>query len=125
MCDKVQTALEVIKTQKRKTLTKEETLMLFQQVVSDLSKQGEKMTNLEKEFVLLKEETRNGFDEVNSRLSEITELVKNSKKSFWEKIPLLKEIPTWLWIIIWTALIIVGGVLGVNPEFIKYIKAGG
>lgn len=125
MCNKVQTALEVIKTQKRKTLTKEETLMLFQQVVSDLSKQGEKMTNLEKEFILLKKETRSGFDEVNQRLSEITELVRNSKKTFWDRIPLLKDIPTWLWVIIWTALIIFGGVLGVNPDFVQYIKTGG
>ena len=125
MCENVQTALEVIKTQKKRTLTKGEIVVLFQQVVSDLSKQGEKMTNLEREVSLLKEETRQGFDEVNQRLHEVMDAIKNKPKTFWDRIPLLKDIPTWFWIIIWTALIIVGGVLGVNPEFIKYIKAGG
>ena len=100
-------------------------MVLFQQVVSDLSKQGEKMTNLEREVSLLKEETRQGFDEVNQRLHEVMDAIKNKPKTFWDRIPLLKDIPTWFWIIIWTALIIVGGVLGVNPEFIKYIKTGG
>ena len=125
MCENVQTALEVIKTQKKRTLTKGEIVVLFQQVVSDLSKQGEKMTNLEREVSLLKEETRQGFDEVNQRLHEVMDAIKNKPKTFWDRIPLLKDIPTWFWIIIWTALIIVGGVLGVNPEFIKYIKTGG
>lgn len=125
MCENVQTALEVIKTQNKRTLTKGEIVVLFQQVVSDLSKQGEKMTNLEREVSLLKEETRQGFDEVNQRLHEVMDAIKNKPKTFWDRIPLLKDIPTWFWIIIWTALIIVGGVLGVNPEFIKYIKTGG
>ena len=125
MCKSVETALEVIKTQHKRTLTKGEIVVLFQQVVSDLSKQGEKMTNLEREVSLLKEETRQGFDEVNQRLHEVMDAIKNKPKTFWDRIPLLKDIPTWFWIIIWTALIIVGGVLGVNPEFIKYIKTGG
>ena len=125
MCDKVQTAIEVIRTQKRKTLNKEETLMLFQQVVSDLSKQGEKMTNLEKELSALKEETRNGFDEVNQRLHDVMEAIQNKPKTFWDRIPLLKDIPTWFWIILWTVVIIIGALLGVSPDFIQYIKTGG
>lgn len=125
MCDKVQTALEVIKTQSKRTLTKGEIVMLFQQVVSDLSKQGEKMTNLEKELSLLKEETRQGFDEVNQRLHEVMEAIKNKPKTFWDRIPLLKDIPTWFWIILWTVVLIIGALLGVNPDFIKHIQIGG
>ena len=118
MCDKVQTALEVIKTQKKQTLTKGEIVMLFQQVVSDLNKQGEKMTNLEKEVSLMKEEMRAGF-------AEIKKLIETEKKhSFWERIPLLKEIPTWFWIILWTVVLIIGALLGVNPDFIKNIQQG-
>jgi len=124
MCDKVQTALEVIKTQSKKTLTKGEIVMLFQQVVSDLGKQGEKMSNLEKELSLLKEETRQGFDEVTQRLHEVMEAIKNKPKTFWERIPLLKEIPTWFWIILWTIVLIFGALLGVNPDFIKHIQIG-
>ena len=126
MCDKVQTAIELIKTQKKRALTKEEIVVLFQQVASDLGKQGERMTNLEKELSAFKEETRNGFNEVNSKLHELIELVKIDKKpTFWEKIPLLGQIPTWFWIILWTIVIIIGALLGVSPDFIKYIKTGG
>ena len=125
MCDKVRTAVEVIKTQKRKTLTKEETLMLFQKVIEDNSKMGDRMTNLEKEVALLKEETRHGFDEVNQRLHEVMEAIKNKPKTFWDRIPLLKEIPTWFWIILWSVVLICGGLLGVSPDFIKFIQTGG
>lgn len=125
MCDKVQTALELIKTQKKRALTKEEIVVLFQQVASDLGKQGERMTNLEKEVSSLKEETRHGFDELNQRIHELTELIKNDKKpTFWERIPLLGQIPTWFWIILWTIVLIIGGLLGVSPDFIRYIQKG-
>lgn len=116
MCDKVRTAVEVIKTQKRKTLSKEETLMLFQKVIEDNSKMGERMTNLEKEVSALKEEMRAGF-------ADIKKLIEN-KRGFWDKVPLLKEIPTWFWIILWTIVLIFGALLGVNPEFIKHIQIG-
>lgn len=125
MCDKVRTAVEVMKTQRRKTLSKEETLMLFQKVIEDNMKMGERMTNLEKELSSFKEETRHGLDEVNSRLHELIELVRNDKKpTFWDRIPLLKDIPTWFWIILWTVVLIVGGLLGVSPDFIKHIQTG-
>jgi len=118
MCDKVQTALEVIKTQSKKTLTKGEIVMLFQQVVSDLNKQGEKMTSLEKRMESLENKMDAGF-------AEIKKLIESEKKpSFWEKVPLLKEIPTWFWIILWTVVLIIGALLGVNPDFIKNIQQG-
>lgn len=124
MCDKVRTAIELIKTQKKRALTKGEIVVLFQQVASDLGKQGERMTNLEKEVSSVKEEMRQGFDEVNQRLHEVMDAIKNKPKTFWEKIPLLKEIPTWFWIILWTIVLIFGALLGVNPEFIKHIQIG-
>lgn len=113
MCDKVQTAIEVIRTQKRKTLNKEETLMLFTQVVSDLSKQGEKMTNLEKEVTALKEEMRGGFDEVNQKLRDVTDLIMDLKKpSLLQKI-VLGENAKYFWFTVIVALLILGGLLGV------------
>lgn len=124
MCDKVQTALDMVK--ERKSLSKGEIIMVFQKVAEDLRAQGERMTNLEKELSAFKEETRNGLIEVNSRLNELIELVKTEKKpTFWERIPLLGQIPTWFWVILWTIIIIIGALLGVSPEFIKYIKTGG
>ena len=125
MCGKVETALEMMK--QRKTLTKGEIVMVFQQVVYDLKNQGERMTNLENEVSSLKEETRTGFDEVNQKLNRLTELVEihNNKKTFWDRIPLLKEIPTWFWIILWSVVMIIGGLLKVAPDFAKYIPKGG
>lgn len=125
MCDKVRTAIELIKTQKKRALTKGEIVVLFQQVASDLGKQGERMTNLEKEVSAVKEEMRQGFDEVNQRLHEVMDAIKNKEKTFWDRIPLLKEIPTWFWIILWSVVLICGGLLGVSPDFIKFIQTGG
>lgn len=125
MCDKVRTAIELIKTQKKRALTKGEIVVLFQQVASDLGKQGERMTNLEKEVSAVKEEMRQGFDEVNQRLHEVMDAIRNKEKTFWDRIPLLKEIPTWFWIILWSVVLICGGLLGVSPDFIKFIQTGG
>lgn len=124
MCDKVRTAIELIKTQKKRALTKGEIVVLFQQVASDLGKQGERMTNLEKEVSSVKEEMRQGFDEVNQRLHEVMDAIRNKEKTFWDRIPLLGQIPTWFWIILWTVVLIIGGLLGVSPDFIKHIQTG-
>ena len=122
MCEKVRTAIEVIETQKNKrTLTKGEIVMLFQQVVSELSKQGEKMTNLEKRMESLESKMDAGFADIKKLIEDERE----KKKTFWYRIPLLKEIPTWFWIILWTVVIITGALLGVSPDFIQYIKTGG
>ena len=122
VCEKVRTAIEVIETQKNKrTLTKGEIVMLFQQVVSDLSKQGEKMTNLEKRMESLESKMDAGFADIKKLIEDERE----KKKTFWDRIPLLKEIPTWFWIILWTVVIITGALLGVSPDFIQYIKTGG
>lgn len=120
MCDKVQTAIEVIRTQKRKTLNKEETLMLFTQVVSDLSKQGEKMTNIEKEVSLLKEEMRAGFAEIKSLIEERTHRI-----SLFEKIMALST-HKYFWITLIITLLILGSLLGVpTTGFNGIISLGG
>lgn len=125
MCDKVRTAIELIKTQKKRTISKGEIVVLFQQVASDLGKQGERMTNLEKEVSCVKEEMRHGFDEVNKKLNDVMLAIKTKENTFWDRIPLLKEIPTWFWIILWSVVLICGGLLGVSPDFIKFIQTGG
>lgn len=125
MCDKVRTAIEVIKTQKKRALTKGEIVVLFQQVAADLGKQGERMTNLEKEVSTVKEEMRQGFDEVNQRLNDVMDAIRYKEKTFWEKIPILKEIPLPVWLILWTIVTGLFCLLGVNPEFIKDIHIGG
>lgn len=120
MCKSVETALEVIKTQHKRTLTKGEIVVLFQQVVSDLSKQGEKMNNLEKEVSLLKEEMRAGFADIKKLIEERTK-----RLSLFEKIMALST-HKYFWITLIIGLLIVGGLLGVpTTGFNGIISLGG
>lgn len=120
MCDKVKTALEVIKTQKKRTLTKGEIVILFQQVVSDLSKQGEKMTNLEKEVSALKDEMRAGFADIKKLIEE-----KNKRLTLFEKIMALST-HKYFWMILGLVLLLIGGFFGISPSsFSGIIGLGG
>lgn len=119
MCDKVRTAIEVIKTQRRKTLSKEETLMLFNQVIKDNEKMGERMTNLEKEVSLLKEEMRAGFADIKKLIEE------NRRMSLFEKIMALST-HKYFWITLIITLLIIGGIFGVQPSgFSNILTFGG
>ena len=123
MCEKVEAALEVVK-QSKKSLTKGEIVMVFQQVVYDLSKQGERMTNLEKSVEEVKSELSNVKTDVQKVLTIVEDLKAEKKETFWSKIPLLKEIPLPVWLILWTAVTAIFCLLGVNPSFLQYIKGG-
>lgn len=126
MCDKVRTAIELIKTQKKRTISKGEIVVLFQQVASDLGKQGERMTNLEKEVSCVKEEMRIGFDEVNKKLRDVTDLIRGLKReSLLQKI-LLGENAKYFWFAVIITLLIIGGILGVPATgFNGLISLGG
>lgn len=123
MCENVKAALEILK-QKKSNLTKGEIVVVFQQVVYDLNKQGERMTNLEKRMTSLEEKTDRGFEKINEKLDTLQRTIDEEKKkpSFWERIPILKEVPTFVWLILWTIVVCVFCLLGVNPDFIQYMK---
>lgn len=123
MCEKVEAALEVVK-QSKKNLTKGEIVMVFQQVVYDLSKQGERMKSLEKNMEEMKTDMSNLKVDVQKILTVVEDLKAEKKNSFWTKIPLLKEIPLPVWLILWTIVTAVFCLLGVNPSFLQYIKGG-
>lgn len=119
MCDKVRTALEVIKTQKNKSLTKGEIVILFQQVVSDLSKQGEKMTNLEKEVSALKEEMRAGF-------ADIKKLIEDKKSMTLFEMIMALSTHKYFWMTLMVFLLLLGGLLGVpTTGFNGLLSLGG
>lgn len=119
MCDKVRTALEVIKTQKNKSLTKGEIVILFQQVVSDLSKQGEKMTNLEKEVSALKEEMRAGF-------ADIKKLIEDKKTMTLFEMIMALSTHKYFWMTLIVFLLLLGGLLGVpTTGFNGLLSLGG
>lgn len=119
MCDKVRTALEVITTQKNKSLTKGEIVILFQQVVSDLSKQGEKMTNLEKEVSALKEEMRAGF-------ADIKKLIEDKKSMTLFEMIMALSTHKYFWMTLIVFLLLLGGLLGVpTTGFNGLLSLGG
>ena len=105
MCERTRTAIEIIQAQPRKTLTKEETLMLFQKVIEDNEKIGARMTNLEKRMETLETKMDAGFDEIK-RLIE-----KNKPMSMFDKIMALQS-HKMFWITIIVALLILAGLFG-------------
>ena len=125
MCENVKAALDMLK-QKKSNLTKGEIVVVFQQVVYDLNKQGERMTELEKRMTSLEEKTDRGFEKINEKLDTLQRTIDEEKKkpSFWERIPILKEVPPLVWLILWTIVVGVFCLFGVNPSFIQYIKGG-
>lgn len=123
MCEKVEAALEVVK-QSKKSLTKGEIVMVFQQVVYDLNKQGERMKNLEKNFEEMNTKLQDLTIDVQKILVVVEGLKQEKKPSIWERIPILKEIPMPVWLILWTIVTGLFCLLGVNPSFIQYMKGG-
>lgn len=118
MCQNVRSAIDVIKVQKRKTLTKEETLMLFTKVIEDSEKMGERMANFEKEIQDVKQairDTRQEVSDVNKVVNHILKILeekkKEKKKTFLEK---LKEMPKYFWITLWIIIIGLFSWLGVQ-----------
>lgn len=106
MCERIKTAIDVIKAQRRKTLTKEESLMLFEKVIEDNEKMGERMTNLEKRMESLESKMDAGFADIK-RLIEA-----NKPLTVFEKIIALKDAKMF-WITIIVLLLILAGLFGV------------
>ena len=119
MCDKVRTAIELIKTQKKRTISKGEIVVLFQQVASDLGKQGERMTNLEKEVSALKEEMRAGF-------ADIKKLIEDKKRMTLFEMIMALSTHKYFWMTLIVFLLLLGGLLGVpTTGFNGLLSLGG
>ena len=57
-------------------------------------------------------------------LTVVEGLKQEKKPSFWERIPLLKEVPTPVWFIIWTIVITICCWFGFSPDVIQHMKGG-
>ena len=119
MCQNVRSAIDVIKVQKRKTLTKEETLMLFTKFIEDSEKMGERMTNLEKRMETLESKMDAGFADIKKLIEE------NRPLSLFDKIVLLKD-QKLFWVFLIVALLVLAGLLGVpTTGFNGILNIGG
>lgn len=132
MCNRTQTAVEMAKNKKQ--LGKGEIVVMFQQVAIDLAKQGDRMSELEKQISDLKEQTNNGFAKTDKvlavvleRIDELQKTIDSQKKpTFWEKIPLLKEIPPLGWIALIIVSCLIAALFGVDlTPLTNWIKWSG
>lgn len=123
MCEKVETALAMVKG--KKSLSKGEIIMVFQQVALDLGKQGEKIKMIEERITALEKRTDEGFVAISEQIKDLKRTIEDENKSFIQKIPILKDMPTLFWILL---IILVCGafsLLGANLDFLKDVKFGG
>lgn len=119
MCERTRTAIEIIQAQPRKTLTKEETLMLFQKVIEDNEKIGARMTNVEKRLENLEETVVSGF-------KNLEELIKKKEEHGLLYKILLGDNAKYFWIAVIVALLLLGGLLGVpTTGFNGILNIGG
>ena len=125
-CERAKTAMEVIKSQVDHDLTRGELLMLFQKMIEDSEKMGNRMTNIEKKFESLENRVDTGFATITQQLIDLKKVVEQRKQTFWDKIPLLKDLPTFFWL---TIIFFIGCVfawLGANMSWVQNVfKFGG
>lgn len=123
MCEKVEAALDMIK--EKRTITKGELVMVFQQVALDLGKQGERIKMIEERMTALEKRTDEGFAEISNQIKDLKKTIEDEHRSFISKIPILKDMPTLFWVLL---IILVCGafsLLGANLDFLKNVKFGG
>lgn len=124
MCEKVQAAIDIVK--QSKNLTKGEIVMVFQQVVYDLNKQGkelesqgERMTKLEKRIESIEEKMEKGFADLKELIS------RKNEHGLLYKI-LLGENAKYFYFTVMLALIVLAALFGVPAsEFKGLIPLGG
>ena len=118
MCQ-AKTAVEVLK--QHRSLTKGDIIMVFEKVVEDQKIANQDIKDVKKDVGEMKLK----MAVVETRLEDILNtLQEKNKPSFWERIPILKEIPLPVWLILWTIVTGLFCLLGVNPSFIQYMKGG-
>lgn len=117
MCENVKATLEILK-QKKSNLTKGEIVVVFQQVVNDLNKQGERMKNLEQNVEEMKLELSNVKTDVQKILLVVEDLKKLREHGLLYKI-LLGENAKYFYITVMVALVVLAALFGVPASEFK------
>ena len=115
MCQSVRSAIDVIKTQSnRKSLTRNEELMIFEKVIEDYKQMGERMTELEHRVGNIESKLTVVDGKIDNLNANIDRLL-NKQSVFATKLADNK----WFWISIIIFMILIGSLLGVNTDWIK------
>lgn len=121
MCQSVRSAIDVIKTQSnRKTLTRSESIMLFEKVIEDSQKMGDRMTELEHRVGNI-ENKLTVVDGKIDNLNDNIDRLLNKPSVFETKLADNK----WFWISIIVLMLLIGSLLGANTDFIKSFNITG
>lgn len=115
MCQNVRSAIDVIKAQtNRKTLNRGETIMLFEKVIEDSQKMGERMTELEHRVGNIENKLTVVDGKIDNLNANIDRLL-NKQSVFVTKLADNK----WFWISIIVLMLLIGSLLGANTDWIK------
>lgn len=115
MCQSVRSAIDVIKTQtNRKTLNRGETIMLFEKVIEDSQKMGDRMTELEHRVGNIENKLTVVDGKIDNLNANIDRLL-NKQSIFATKLADNK----WFWISIIIFMLLIGSLLGANTDWIK------
>lgn len=115
MCQNVRSAIDVIKTQtNRKTLNRGETIMLFEKVIEDSQKMGDRMTELEHRVGNIENKLTVVDGKIDNLNANIDRLL-NKQSVFATKLADNK----WFWISIIVLMLLIGSLLGANTDWIK------
>lgn len=115
MCQNVRSAIDVIKTQSnRKTLTRSETIMLFEKVIEDSKQMGERMTEIEHRVGNIETKLTVVDGKIDNLNANIDRLL-NKPSIFATKLADNK----WFWISIIIFMVLIGSLLGANTDWIK------
>lgn len=115
MCQSVRSAIDVIKTQtNRKTLNRGETIMLFEKVIEDSQKMGDRMTELEHRVGNIESKLTVVDGKIDNLNANIDRLL-NKQSIFATKLADNK----WFWISIIIFMLLIGSLLGANTDWIK------
>lgn len=119
MCQ-AKTAVEVLK--QHRSLTKGDIIMVFEKVIEDQKVANQDIRDVKKDVGEMKLEMAS----LKTTVEDIKVLLQQRRKTFWERIPLLKDMPTLFWILLIIVVCATFSLLGANLDFLKdALKLGG
>ena len=121
MCQNVRSAIDVIKAQSnRKTLSRQETIMLFEKVIEDSQKMGDRRIELEHRVGNIENKLTVVDGKIDNLNANIDRLL-NKQSIFATKLADNK----WFWISIIVLMLLIGSLLGANTDFVKAFNITG
>lgn len=112
MCQ-AKVAVDMLKN--HKSLTKGDIIMVFEKVIEDQKATAQDVRDVKKDLGELKL----SFFVFQKEIKDIKELILEKRKSFWDKIPLLKDVPNLAWFLLIVIVCVIASLLGANLDFLK------